>query len=67
MPKRALTPHRWLVQRRIARACEMLADPRVSVTEIALACGFSSSQHFATAFRKHMGATPSAYRRDRLA
>lgn len=61
-----LSPHQWLIRRRIAEACAMLGDPRRSVTEVALACGFASSQHFATLFRERMGITPSAYRRDRL-
>jgi AraC family transcriptional regulator len=61
-----LPPHRWLMRRRIERACEMLLDPRRSITEVAFACGFHSSQHFATRFRKQIGCTPSAYRRERL-
>lgn len=32
------------------------------ITTIALECGFSSSQNFAKAFRKHFGMTPSSYR-----
>jgi AraC family transcriptional regulator len=59
-------PHRWLMRRRFERACEMLADPRASVTEVAHACGFASSQHLATVFRKRLGTTPSDYRRERL-
>jgi AraC-like DNA-binding protein len=55
-------PHRWLMLRRIERACQMLAETRLSITKIALACGFASSQHFATTFRKHKGATPSQFR-----
>ena len=62
-----MPPHRWLTQRRLARACEMLHDPRLSVTEIAYACGFASSQHLATVFRHHRSRTPSEYRRERLA
>ncbi|MFC5422866.1 helix-turn-helix domain-containing protein [Bosea eneae] len=59
-------PHRWLTRRRVERAKAMLLDPLLSVTEVALACGFSSSAHFATTFRKHVGASPSAWRRERL-
>jgi AraC family transcriptional regulator len=58
-------PHRWLMRRRFERACEMLADPHHSVTEVAHACGFASSQHLATVFRKRLGVTPSAFRRER--
>jgi AraC family transcriptional regulator len=57
------SPHRYLVGRKIARATELMADRRLSLTEIALNSGFSSSSQFAIAFRRTNGATPSAYRR----
>lgn len=51
----------WLRERiRIAR--DRLRDSPVSVTELSTELGFSSSQHFATAFRKFTGQTPSAFR-----
>jgi AraC family transcriptional regulator len=59
-----LPPHRWLMRHRIERACELLAKSNNSITEIAFTCGYSSSQHFATAFRQQMGSTPSAYRQE---
>jgi AraC family transcriptional regulator len=56
-------PHRWLLERRVERAKSLLAaGPARSVTEVALACGFTSSAHFATAFRKATGQRPSAWR-----
>lgn len=56
-------PHRWLLERRVERAKVMLAtEPARPVTEVALACGFTSSAHFATVFRKVTGQTPSAWR-----
>ncbi len=56
-------PHRWLQERRVERAKELLeVTPARSVTEVALACGFTSSAHFATVFRKATGQTPSAWR-----
>ena len=61
-----LSPHQWLVERRIDRARDMLRDRSLSMTEVALACGFASSQHFATTFRSRTGTTPSAFRRDQL-
>lgn len=61
-----LPPHAWLVRRKIERACELMENPRASLTEIAYALGFSSSQHFATTFRGRMGVTPSAWRRERF-
>ncbi len=61
-----MPPHRWLVARRIERSQELLCATTLSITNIAASCGFASSQHFASAFRKATGVTPSEYRRQRL-
>lgn len=62
-----MPPHRWLQRRRIERACELLGGiRRVSITAVALECGFASAQHFATVFKAHMRVTPSEFRRQRL-
>jgi AraC-like DNA-binding protein len=58
-----LPPYRWQMRLRIERAKNLLADARLSLTEIALACGYASSSHFATSFRRATGMTPSMYRR----
>ncbi|MGP1395516.1 MAG: helix-turn-helix domain-containing protein [Inquilinaceae bacterium] len=60
--KTGLPPHRYLMHRRVERAKELLRRTSVPVTEIALACGFASSQHFATMFKRAVGATPTDYR-----
>jgi AraC-like DNA-binding protein len=57
------SPHRYLVNRKIAYAKELMADQRRSLTEIALSSGFGSSSQFSVAFRRVEGVTPSAYRR----
>lgn len=59
-------PRRWLMNRRFARACELLATSSLSVTEIAHRCGFASSQHLATVMRRRHATTPSTYRRQVL-
>jgi AraC family transcriptional regulator len=53
------------VQRiRLERSVPMLiTDLNKSITDIALDCGFSSSQNFAKIFKAHYGMTPSFYRR----
>jgi AraC family L-rhamnose operon regulatory protein RhaS len=56
------SPLEYLTQVRIAAAKELLARPHLSITAIALACGFGSSQYFATAFRRSTGFTPRDYR-----
>ena len=54
-------PHRYVLQRRIARAREMLAERRLSLAEIAYALGFPNQAHFTTMFRKAVGTTPGVY------
>jgi len=54
-----LTPMKYLSQCRLERALTLLREiPKRNVTDIAIECGFSSSQYFATAFRKQYGASP---------
>lgn len=58
----ACSPGEYVRQRRIDSACAELADSDRSISEIALDAGFSSPSHFATAFRRSTGVTPSDYR-----
>lgn len=61
-----LSPAEYLIRCRVEAARKMLsAHPEQSITDIALACGFQSSQYFATAFRQRTGATPSEFRDSR--
>jgi transcriptional regulator GlxA family with amidase domain len=52
----------YLGEARIRRGRQLLADTDMSVQQIAEQTGFSSAANFATAFREHAGATPTAYR-----
>jgi len=58
-----LSPHRWLMQYRIERARQLLAAPGLSLTEIALTCGFADQSHFTRAFTALSGISPGAWRR----
>jgi AraC-like DNA-binding protein len=58
-----LTPNDYLVRRRVQQACGLLEATGRSITDIAMATGFSSSQYFSQVFRKYIGITPSNYRR----
>jgi AraC family transcriptional regulator len=57
-----LSPHRYLVEARIDRAKELLRDPSLTITEIALRTGFATPSHFSVTFRRIADATPRAYR-----
>jgi AraC family transcriptional regulator len=54
-----ITPHAYLLRKRVERARTLLDGNKGSVTDIALACGFPSSQYFATVFKRIVGVTPS--------
>jgi len=60
-----LPPHRYLTERRIDRARQLLETSDLSITAMAVSLGFSSSQHFARVFRQLTGTTPTAFRRRR--
>jgi len=57
-----LTPHSYLLRRRVERAKRLLATEN-SIADVALACGFVGQAHLTTVFHKVTGATPRAYRR----
>jgi len=62
-----VTPQRFIKQVRLHEACEMLKDPNRGITNVAFDTGFSSSSFFATQFRRHVGESPSEYRRKKAA
>lgn len=57
------TPMRALMRLRLEEARRRLRETDATVTEIAMAVGFASSQHFARAFRAAFRGTPTAVRR----
>lgn len=57
------TPYRYVLNLRIEEAKRRLSESEDSVTDVALAAGFSHSQHFSTAFRNATGMTPSTFRK----
>lgn len=57
-----VTPHRYLTQRRLARARDLLRTTAISLADVALRCGFSSQAHFTQYFHRESGVTPSQYR-----
>jgi len=58
------TPMRHLAVCRVEKACELLCrDASSSITDIAYACGFQSSQYFATVFARQKGRGPLAWQR----
>lgn len=60
-----VTPHQYLIQRRMASACRLLTEGDAPIIEIALSLGYCSQAYFTTVFKKELGCTPATYRRRR--
>jgi AraC-like DNA-binding protein len=52
----------YLTNYRIAKAKRLLANPGMSVTDVAAAVGFTDPSYFTRVFRKQEGVSPSEYR-----
>lgn len=53
----------YVTERRMEEAKRQLNDPRCRSSEIAYAVGYSDYPHFAKAFKKYTGLSPSEYRK----
>lgn len=58
----AITPHRYLIGRRIEAARKRLLDGE-PVSRVACEVGFHDQAHLTRHFRRHVGATPARYAR----
>jgi AraC-like DNA-binding protein len=58
-----LSPHQYMLLHRVNSAKEMMDDRRLSLTEIALDCGFGSSSQFSIVFKRIAGVSPRDFRR----
>ncbi|MBD2608444.1 helix-turn-helix transcriptional regulator [Scytonema hofmannii FACHB-248] len=50
-----------LIQQRVERAKDLLKRSQLTITAIALDCGFANQSHFAKCFRKHTGMNPKKF------
>ena len=57
------TPHQYLIQRRIAKAKELLRSKPLSVTDVCFEVGFQSLGSFSSLFRRCVGDAPAKYRK----
>lgn len=57
-----IPPHRYVVERRIEQAKQLLLETAQPIADIALEAGFSSQSHMTTVFRRVLGVTPKVYR-----
>jgi transcriptional regulator GlxA family with amidase domain len=57
------TPYQYLLTRRIERARHLLRTTDLQVVAICLEVGFTSVGSFTETFRRHVGVSPTTYRR----
>jgi AraC-like DNA-binding protein len=57
-----LSPHQYLLELRLMRARQLLADTTLTVKGIALETGFRDEHYFSRLFRQKMNRTPSQWR-----
>jgi AraC family transcriptional regulator len=56
-------PHRWLLEQRVARACDLLRTGRVPLSDVAVLSGFADMHHFDDIFTRATGVSPDSWRR----
>lgn len=56
------SPKRYYMEMRLERARSLLLQTEMSALEVAVACGFESSGHFARVYRAAYGVTPATQR-----
>lgn len=57
-----LSPHQYLLELRLVRARNLLAETNLSVKEISLQTGFEDEHYFSRLFRRKMNLTPGQFR-----
>ncbi|HTE80071.1 MAG TPA: AraC family transcriptional regulator, partial [Reyranella sp.] len=50
-----MSPHGYLLRRRVERAQELMRDPSQPLVQIALSVGFGTQPHFTTVFKRLVG------------
>jgi AraC family transcriptional regulator len=60
-----LSPHAFVLRRRLELAARLMLESTESLTAIAQRCGFTDQAHLCHHFRRSMGESPAAWRRAR--
>ncbi len=58
-----IAPYQYLTQQRVERAKQLLKQHEISISDIALDCGFANQTHLTKVFRQVTGMTPKAYQK----
>jgi AraC-like DNA-binding protein len=61
-----ISPHRWVLNRRIALAQRLIYERATPLSEIAISCGFADQSHLTRVFVRNVGSPPTVWRRHAL-
>jgi len=59
--KFGVPPTRYIIQRKIHYACDLLQAERYTITQVAEACGYSNVYFFSRQFKEYMGVSPTIF------
>ena len=59
-----VSAHRWLLERRVEHAQELLAHTETSLVDVASQCGFADQAAFTRTFHRIVGVSPGRWRRE---
>lgn len=57
------SPYAYVIERRLAKAVQLLQRTEVPIAVVALDCGFADQSHMTRLFRARLGRTPASYRK----
>jgi len=57
-------PYRWLIERRVDRARDLMTNSRLPLADIAIRCGFADQSALNRSFKRIHGVAPGMWRRD---
>ena len=60
------TPYNYLMELRVSKAKERLLEDTIHIEEIARLCGFVSTAHFSSVFKRMEGVSPTVFRKQNL-
>jgi AraC-like DNA-binding protein len=61
-----VSPKQYIIDLRIQKAKQLLAEGAMSASAVSNECGFSNPYHFCRLFKQHTGSTPTEYRKANL-
>jgi AraC-like DNA-binding protein len=60
----SVSPHRWVLNRRIALAQRLIYESAKPLNEVAISCGFADQSHLTRVFVRKVGSSPAVWRRN---